>query len=49
MVQKAWAGGFRALVAVSAPTSLAVEAARQANLTLVGFVRATASMSTPDA
>ena len=39
MVQKAWAAGFRALVAVSAPTSLAVEAARRANLTLVGFVR----------
>ena len=39
MVQKAWAGGFCALVAVSAPTSLAVEAARRANLTLVGFVR----------
>jgi FdhD protein len=39
MVQKAWAAGFRALVAVSAPTSLAVEAARKANLTLVGFVR----------
>ena len=33
MVQKAWAGGFRALVAVSAPTSLAVDAARRANLT----------------
>ena len=40
MVQKAWSGGFRALVAVSAPTSLAVDAARRANLTLVGFVRA---------
>jgi FdhD protein len=40
MVQKAWAAGFRALVAVSAPTALAVEAARRANLTLVGFVRA---------
>jgi FdhD protein len=39
MVQKAWAAGFRALVAVSAPTSLAVDAARRANLTLVGFVR----------
>ena len=39
MVQKAWAGGFRALVAVSAPTALAVDAARAANLTLVGFVR----------
>ncbi|WP_116997260.1 formate dehydrogenase accessory sulfurtransferase FdhD [Desertimonas flava] len=40
MVQKAWAGGFRALVAVSAPTSLAVEAAQRANLVLAGFVRA---------
>ena len=39
MVQKAWAAGFRALVAVSAPTSLAVDAARAANLALVGFVR----------
>ena len=39
MVQKAWAGGFAALVAVSAPTALAVAAARTANLTLVGFVR----------
>jgi len=39
MVQKAWAGRFRALVAVSAPTALAVDAARQANLGLVGFVR----------
>ena len=39
MVQKAWAGGFAALVAVSAPTALAVHAARRARLTLVGFVR----------
>ncbi len=39
MVQKAWAGGFSALVAVSAPTALAVHAARRAGLTLVGFVR----------
>jgi FdhD protein len=39
MVQKAWAGGFRSLVAVSAPTSLAVAAALRANLGLVGFVR----------
>ena len=39
MVQKAWAGGFTALVAVSAPTALAVEAARRAKLTLIGFVR----------
>ena len=39
MVQKAWAAGFAALVAVSAPTSLAVSTAVQANLTLAGFVR----------
>jgi len=39
MVQKAWAAGFHTLVAVSAPTSLAVEAARRANLVLAGFVR----------
>jgi FdhD protein len=39
MVQKAWAAGFAALVAVSAPTALAVHAARRAGLTLVGFVR----------
>ena len=40
MVQKAWAAGFGAVVAVSAPTALAVTAARQAGLALVGFVRA---------
>ena len=39
MVQKAWAAGFGSLVAVSAPTALAVHAARRAGLTLVGFVR----------
>lgn len=39
MVQKAWAAGFGTLVAVSAPTALAVEAARRAGLTLAGFVR----------
>jgi FdhD protein len=39
MVQKAWAGGFSTLVAVSAPTALAVDAARRANLVLAGFVR----------
>ncbi len=39
MVQKAWAAGFAAVVAVSAPTALAVDAARRANLLLAGFVR----------
>jgi len=39
MVHKAWAAGFAALVAVSAPTALAVAAARRANLLLAGFVR----------
>jgi FdhD protein len=39
MVQKAWAAGFRAVVAVSAPSSLAVETAKRANLQLAGFVR----------
>jgi FdhD protein len=40
MVQKAWAAGFGTVVAVSAPTALAVEAARRANMVLAGFVRA---------
>jgi FdhD protein len=39
MVQKAWAAGFGTVVAVSAPTALAVEAARRANMVLAGFVR----------
>ena len=39
MVHKAWAAGFSTLVAVSAPTALAVHAARRANLQLAGFVR----------
>ncbi|MEM9041493.1 MAG: formate dehydrogenase accessory sulfurtransferase FdhD [Actinomycetota bacterium] len=39
MVQKAWSAGFHTLVAVSAPTSLAVRAARRAGLVLAGFVR----------
>ena len=39
MVQKAWAARFGLVAAVSGPSSLAVETARRANLTLVGFLR----------
>ena len=39
LVQKAWSAGFSTLVAVSAPTALAVHTARRANLTLAGFLR----------
>ena len=39
MVQKAWAAGFAAVVAVSGPSALAVETARAAGLTLAGFAR----------
>ena len=39
MVQKAWAAGFGSLLAVSAPSALAVEAARTAGLQLAGFAR----------
>ena len=39
MVQKAWAAGFAVLVAVSAPSALAVETAAAAGLCLAGFVR----------
>jgi FdhD protein len=39
LVQKAWAAGFSTLLAVSAPTSLAVQTARRAGLVLAGFVR----------
>jgi FdhD protein len=42
MVQKAWAAGFGTVVAVSAPTALAVETARRAGLCLAGFVRGSA-------
>ncbi len=40
MVQKAWAAGFAAVVAVSAPSSLAIEVAIAANVVLAGFARA---------
>ncbi|CAN5574515.1 formate dehydrogenase accessory sulfurtransferase FdhD [soil metagenome] len=39
MVQKAWAAGFAAVVAVSAPSALAVRTAAVANLQLAGFAR----------
>lgn len=39
MVQKAWAAGFAALVAVSAPSALAVETAQAGGLQLAGFAR----------
>ncbi len=39
IVQKAWAAGFATIVAVSAPSSLAVEAAHRAGITLAGFAR----------
>ena len=39
MVQKAWAAGFHCLIAASAPSALAVDAARRAGLFLAGFVR----------
>jgi FdhD protein len=39
IVQKAWAAGFEAVVAVSAPSALAVRTAERAGLTLCGFVR----------
>lgn len=41
MVLKAATAGVRMLVAVSAPTALAVRLAEDANLTLVGFARET--------
>lgn len=37
IVQKAWAAGITAVVAKGAPTSLAVEAARIARITLIGW------------
>jgi FdhD protein len=39
IVQKAWLGRVPMIVAVSAPTTLAVDLAREAGITLVGFAR----------
>ena len=39
MVQKAWAAGFELVLAVSAPSALAVETAARAGITLCGFLR----------
>ena len=39
LVHKSWAAGFRALVAVSAPTALAAATAERAGLQLAGFAR----------
>ncbi len=39
IVQKAWAAGFATIVAVSAPSALAVDTATAAGITLVGFAR----------
>jgi FdhD protein len=39
IVQKAWAGGFGVVISVSAVSSLAVEAAKLANIALFGFGR----------
>jgi len=39
IVQKAWIGGVAIVVAISAPTSLAIELAHEAGIALLGFVR----------
>ena len=39
MIQKAWAGGFGTVIAVSAPSALAVDTAKAAGIQLAGFIR----------
>ena len=39
IVQKAWLGGIGLVAAISAPTSLAIQLAEEAGITLLGFVR----------
>ncbi|MCB1040583.1 MAG: formate dehydrogenase accessory sulfurtransferase FdhD, partial [Acidimicrobiales bacterium] len=39
IVQKAWAAGIGTVVAVSAPSSLAIAAAERAGIVLAGFAR----------
>jgi FdhD protein len=39
IVQKAWLAGLEVICAVSAPTSLAVQLAQEAGITLLGFAR----------
>jgi FdhD protein len=39
IVQKAWLAGIPMIVAVSAPSSLAIDLAARSGMTLVGFTR----------